>query len=123
MDETPQSFSQLQAVIQSSGRGPRTSEGTVKVIDPKTGETYEMSTSNARDKVRLDGWKMAYVEPPPAPVEESEDGKTPEVEAAPKRLDALEGLRKEYAQLAGKPADGRWGKKALVTKIQLLKES
>lgn len=122
MDDTVQSFQELQSVIQTSGRGPRTKEGMVRVIEPKTGKVYEMTTPNARDKVRLDGWKLEPVVEAPTPVKKDE-GEIPDVQAAPKSLDILDRLREEYAELAGKPADGRWGKKALIGKIALLKDS
>lgn len=124
MPDEIQSFSGLQSIIDAHGQSPRTAVQTMRVRDPETGNVYEMSIWNARDKVRLDGWLLD--EPPPEPValtEGKDKDAPPEVEAAKKPLVELEALRAEYYEVTGKKADGRWGKKALSTKIELAKES
>lgn len=118
----PQSFSDLQSVIDAGGRSTRPKPATARVRDPKTGAVYEMTLPNARDKVRLDGWSFVVEELVPTPTSEETEEAVKSVEATKKPLVELDALRAEYAELAGKPADGRWGKKALATKIDLLKD-
>ncbi len=112
-----------------NSRPMRAEDTLTKVTDPATGKVYEMSRSNARDKVRIDGWTMAVDKAPPQPAEAvaKEEPKvdddigefdTMEDKKEPTELDLL---RKEYEDVSGKEADKRWGKSALQNRIELAK--
>lgn len=122
--EKATSFYGLQAMIDASGQGPRTPPEYAIVYNPITEEEHRMTVQNARDRVRIDGWKLVeIVRPDPVLIEEIEHDDEEEVEEArevEQRFAELDKLRAKYEELAGKPADKRWGKKKLAEKIALL---
>lgn len=104
----------------------------VQVVHPTTGEVLDVTPSNARDMVRLDGWLMHVKNEPKQDESEEEEnldddgGSEPKLDEEGKPVfdaDELGQLRKEFYELAGHEADGRFGKKALNEAIAKLKEA
>lgn len=110
-------------------RTPRPEDKIVLVKDPE-GNVHEMTRSNMRDKVRLDGWTVVTDnqrpqanEPAPtaeAALVEEEEVETEEAIGANREPTELDHLRADYIAKAGKQPDMRWGKKKLQEKIALL---
>ncbi|MBT8411473.1 MAG: hypothetical protein KJP02_06735, partial [Octadecabacter sp.] len=100
-------------------RPMRPEDQPTQVRDPD-GKLHTMSRSNARDKVRLDGWQMAVKterpQPEAAPVAEVDkdvEDIGEEAVGGNREPTELDHLRAEYIEKAGKQPDMRWGKKAL----------